>query len=60
MSIKLIEAVQSAREQLGLDEQESGLTTLALYLDALTRENAALRERLNLLLPERDEGPVAA
>jgi hypothetical protein len=52
---ELYHAGQRAVIELGLDDTESELQNLAIYLHALERENDALRTRLNAL-----RQPVAA
>jgi hypothetical protein len=46
---ELFEAGQRAVVELGLDDTESELQNLAIYLHALERENEALRTRINTL-----------
>jgi hypothetical protein len=52
---ELFEAGQRAVVELGLDETESELQNLGIYIHALERENQALRTRINTL-----RAPVAA
>jgi len=50
---KLYRAGQRAIEELGLDRNERQLQNLALYIFSLEQENAALRQRVDLLSPMR-------
>jgi hypothetical protein len=46
---ELYEAGKRAVEELGLDDTESELQNLGIYIHALERENQALRTRINTL-----------
>jgi hypothetical protein len=54
------EAGRRAITKLGLDRQECELHKLALYIYSLEAENAALRQRVDILNPMRKPTTVAA
>jgi hypothetical protein len=55
---KLYQAGQRAIRELGLEHNESQLQNLALYIFSLEQENAALRQRVDLLSPMRKAATV--